>query len=164
MKRIALMLLLAAASAALFTLFHKQKALPPTTPDDAAADQAGDVDLDFTKMNQTVQAAYLYKLVARPAEFEGRLIRFSGAFATTVDETSEKRYFGCVVGGPGVCPCCSQTIVFEFEPKDAALWSTNFPAEETAISVTGRLRMVRETSDGETYEIPRFLDCDVHRL
>ncbi len=170
MKRIAAMILAAIAFAALFTLVHKTDGLEanPAKPEPQASPESGEPvapdepDFDFTEMNQTVQAAYLYKLAARPSEFDGKLLRLPGQFATTLDETTGKRYFGCVVGGPGGgCPCCSQTLLFEFEPKEAELWRTNYPPEKTSITITGRLKMVKETSYGQTFDIPRIIDCDV---
>jgi len=166
MKKVAAMILAAVALAALLGVVQSQG--DPETQADidiANSSQEGeseDVDLDFSKMNPTVQAAYLYKLAARPAEFEGKLLRLPGTFATTVDEANGKRYFGCVVGdAAGGCPCCSQTLLFEFKPKDADLWKTNFPPEKTFITITGTLRMVRETNYGQTYDVPNILECDV---
>ncbi len=169
MKKFAVTGLAAIACAALFTLVHKQD--EPVAAENAepqkiavadAATQAADPDLDFTEMNQTVQAAYLYKLAARPEEFEGKSLRLPGRFTTTVGEKDGKRYFGCLVGNvEGGCPCCTQTLLFEFEPKEAELWRTNFPPENTFITVTGRLKMISETSYGQSYDIPRLMDSDV---
>jgi len=164
-KKVVATLLAAAVVAAIFSAMHSPKdALVPEDPAHPSQidESSGEIDFDFTRMNQTVLAAYIYRLAAHPPEFEGKLLRFAGSFVTAVDEEDGKRHFGCrVEDGGGGCPCCSQAIILEFEPNDSALWQTNFPPEESSITVTGKLKMVRETNYGQTYDVPHLVNSDV---
>ena len=48
----------------------------------ASTNDSVKVDLDFTRMNATMRATYMYRLAAMPGEFEGKTIRVSGTFLT----------------------------------------------------------------------------------
>ena len=89
----------------------------PTPGGTASTNDSVKVDFDFTRMNATMRATYMYRLAAMPGEFEGKTIRVSGTLLTRVDEEDGKRYFGCLLGDPGGCSCCSPGGVLEFVPK-----------------------------------------------
>ena len=129
-------------------------------------EEAG-VDFDFTHMNPTVKATYIYRLAANPREFEGKTLRIAGDFFTEVDEDDGRRHFGCRVGNVGGCACCAPELVVEFEPRNACDWPTNFPPAESRVKVTGRLKMVQIGGDllcQPAYDMPRLVDAEMSAL
>lgn len=119
------------------------------------------VDFDFTRMNATMRTTYMYRLAAIPGEFEGKTLRVSGTFLTRVDEQDGKRYFGCLIGDPSGCSCCSPGGVLEFVPKGTYVWPTNFPPVQSRIAVTGRLKMFDVGQPGRQFAIPRLVEADM---
>ena len=92
---------------------------------------------------------------------KGKTLRISGTFLTRVDEKDGTRYFGCLMGDPGGCACCAPGGVLEFMPKDLYVWPTNFPPEESRITVTGRLKMFEVGTPEQSFTIPRLVDADM---
>ena len=121
------------------------------------------VDFDFTSMNATIRATYMYRLAAVPSEFEGKTLRVSGTFLTRVDKEDGKRYFGCLIGASGGCSCCSAGGVLEFLPKDCYVWPTNFPQLESRVTITGRLKMFEVGNPEQSFTIPRLVDADIFK-
>ncbi len=136
----------------------------PRLDDAPATNTAVAVDLDFTRMNPTMQMAYVYRLAANPKEFEGKALRISGTYLTRVDESDGKRYFGCSMDNPGGCSCCSTGFVLEFVPSDSEGWAAKWQSIDSPITVSGRLEMV-EAGDSilrqSVVRIPRLVDADV---
>lgn len=142
----------------------RRDAEPAAGAEERKDDASAKVDLDFTQMNQTVSTTYFYRLAASPKEFEGSTIRISGTFLTQVDETDGKRYFGCLVGNPGGCSCCGPAGILEFEPVGASQWPTNFPPVDSAITVTGRLRIVETRLRTRSISTPLICDATIEAL
>jgi len=117
------------------------------------------VDIDFTRLSQTMQQTYAYRLGADPAEFANKTLRVSGIFLTRVDEKDGKRYYGCTMGESG-CSCCTPGVL-EFVPKSSYHWPTNFPPVESTITVTGRVKVYKVTDGKDVYIIPRLDDADI---
>ena len=142
-------------------LFAHSLAKAPS-PGGATAEAGGaDVDLDFTRMNQTMRTTYSYRLGANPKEFDGKTLRLYGTLLTRVDKADGKRYFACMLGEPGGCACCAPGGVIEFETKDGMKWPEDFPPAGSSVTVAGRLGMVVEVDEGRTYTIPRLFAADV---
>ncbi len=161
-----ILLLVSMAAAAVLSLAKPHKTGDDPRLDDApATNTAVAVDLDFTRMNPTMQMAYVYRLAANPKEFEGKALRISGTYLTRVDESDGKRYFGCLLSGaPGSCSCCSMGCVLEFEPSDPDDWTTNCPPVQSSIVVSGLLRMVKSSDNVQRQPvatIPRIVRADV---
>ncbi len=129
---------------------------------DAAADVVN-VDIDFTRMSPTMRMTEAYRLSANPTEFVGKTLRLSGTFLTRVDKKDGKRYFGCLMGDPGGCACCSPGGVLEFVPKDSYVWPEGFPPVESQITVTGNIKMFEVGSPEQSFTIPRLVDADISR-
>ncbi len=125
-----------------------------------AEDQAK-VDIDFTKMNQTMQMTHLYRLAANPFEFTNKTIRLSGIFLTRVDEEDGKRYYGCTIG-ESACSCCSPGVL-DFFPKPSYKWPEDFPSANSRVTLVGKLSMYKIAEGMRGYEVPRLLDADVFR-
>jgi len=121
------------------------------------------VDFDFTRMNPTMRMTYTYRLGANPKEFVGKTLRISGTLLTRVDKENGKRYFGCLMGDPGGCSCCSPGGVLEFMPKDSYTWPTNFPPLESRVMITGRLEMFEVGPPEQAFTIPRLVDADIFK-
>lgn len=131
----------------------------------AGADEkpaAPGIDFDFPAMNRVMRQTYSYRLAANLREFEGKVLRLGGLFLVRTDEDDGKRFYGCLVGEAGGCSCCSVLGVLEFIPKGDLRWPDDFPAVESAITITGRLAMFEE-GDMEKrqgiYHIPRLVDA-----
>lgn len=130
----------------------------------AATNCSAQVDFDFTRMRQTARFTCQYRLIADPAEFEGKTLRISGSLVTRVDEEDGKRYFGCSMGTPGGCSCCSTGLVLEFVPSDLEGWAEKWQSIDSPIIVSGRLQMVEEGDNmlrQPVARIPRLVDADV---
>ena len=126
-----------------------------------ATNETVKVDYDFTRMNPTMRMTYTYRLGANPKEFVGKTLRISGTLLTRVDKEDGKRYFGCFMGDPGGCSCCSPGGVLEFMPKDSYAWPTNFPPLESRVTITGRLKMFEVGTPEQSFTIPRLVDADI---
>lgn len=121
----------------------------------------GRIDLDFTRMNETVLATHLYRLAVNPKEFAGKTLRIAGTFLTRVDEDDGKRYFAVLAGEEGRCACCPSGMIVEFVPKASLVWPRDFPPAESPAVATGRLEMFEiETPDG-TFKAARLVDAEV---
>lgn len=130
----------------------------------AATNSPAQVDFDFTRMSQTARFTCEYRLIANPAEFEGRMLRMSGTLVTRVDEEDGKRYFGCSMDNPGGCSCCSTGFVLEFVPSDSEGWAAKWQSIDSPITVSGRLEMVEAGYSilrQSVVRIPRLVDADV---
>lgn len=153
----------AALVAAALLLAHSL-AKAPSVGGAASEDVGSDVDLDFTRMNQTVRTTYSYRLDVNPKEFDGKALRLSGTLLTRVDKADGKRYFACQLGEPGGCSCCTPGGILEFEPKDGMKWPEDFPPAGSQVTITGRLGMVEETDGRRMYVIPRLFGVEVSAL
>ncbi len=122
------------------------------------------VDLDFTRMNATMQATYLYRLTATPSEFAGKSMRLAGAFLTGIDAADGQRHYGCLVGNAAGCACCSPALILEFIPKDAYVWPTDFPPKESPVTIVGTLEMF-EVGDNRLNppitQVPKLTNADL---
>ncbi len=121
------------------------------------------VDIDLARMSNTMQSTYTYRLSANPRELEGQTMRLTGQLLSRIDERDGQRYFGCLLGTPGGCPCCTPSGVLEFIPKDGMKWPDDFPPIESLVSVTGRIKVFKEKDPnrGGFYSIPRLVDAEV---
>lgn len=130
-----------------------------TTPAPAETNGAAAVDIDFTKMNQTMQMTFGVRLLSAPKDYVGKIIRLTGRFLSRVDETDGKRYYGCQMGSAG-CSCCSPGVL-EFVPKKSYVWPDGFPQMQSPVTVTGRLEMYDIPYEGQKYTMPHLVDADI---
>lgn len=75
----------------------------------------------------------VYNIVTNPSEYEGKVVKMDGSFATYHNEETDKYYFACIIAD--ATACCSQGLEFELAgnydyPKD-------YPELDTNITVTG---------------------------
>ena len=136
---------------------EKAKEAAPAAPADVEK-----VDVDLTKVSETVKFGYWARLASRPDEFAGKTLRVSGFFMTTVEEG--KRYFGCLLADQMGCSCCAPGGVMEFVPKGTYRWPEDFPGEDEALTVTGRLQMLDRNASGlgpNASGIPCLVDADI---
>lgn len=168
MKRFLIVALVAVTVLAVIGTLQKldeieaQKALetPPAAVEGAEKEEVP-IDIDFTRMNKTIQTSAAYRLMANPSQYVGKTIRMSGMFLTRVDKKDGKRYYGCEFMDPG-CSCCAPGVM-EFVPKEKYKWPTDFPDEESLVKVTGRLEMYEISVGQRTYTVPHLVDADVDK-
>ncbi len=154
----------ALAAVALLCVDSTTRDVDLPTPHEEDAGDSAEVDIDLTRMNATMQATYTYRLAANPAEFAGKSMRISGKFLTGIDEEDGKRHYGCLVGNSAGCACCAPSLVLEFEPKDSYAWPTNYPPEESQITISGTLEMF-EVGDNmlrqPVTKVPKLANADI---
>lgn len=106
---------------------------PAATGTNGSSQYEGNVDVDLTQLSSTMVYSEVYNIVTNPSEYEGKVVKMDGTFATYHDEVNDKYYFACIIAD--ATACCSQGLEFELAgnydyPKD-------YPELDTNITVTG---------------------------
>lgn len=106
---------------------------PVATGTNGSPQYEGKVDVDLTQLSSTMVYSEVYNIVTKPSEYEGKVVKMDGSFATYHNEVNDKYYFACIIAD--ATACCSQGLEFELAgnydyPKD-------YPELGTDITVTG---------------------------
>lgn len=120
-----------------------------------AADDAGAVDIDLTKLNSTMLYAVVFDMMNDPEKYNGKSVRMSGQLAVYQEEEGGGDvFFACVIADAAAC--CQQGL--EFTPVSAHKWPDDFPAEGGDISIAGKCSMYTG-ADGRMY--PCIADAEL---
>lgn len=111
------------------------------------------IDLDLSVMSGTMVYAQIYNMMVDPDPYLGKMIRLSGLYTYFEDTAAGIVYHACIV--PDATACCAQGI--EFVRAGEPRWPDEYPAEGSAILVTGRLEIYEE--GGSLYL--HLVDADV---
>lgn len=139
-------------------VYSAPKDTKPATSDVATTNNSEKVDFDFTRMNQTMRATYIYRLAGNPGDFAGKTLRISGQFVTGIDENDGIRRYGCLLMDQG--GCCSQGVL-EFIPRDTYAWPTNCPPIQARITLCGRIKIVEVREGKRSLSIPQIQDAEI---
>ena len=101
------------------------------------------VDIDLTKLSDTMRYSYAYNLMyTEPEKNLGKMVKISGTYMTSYYEPTNQYYNYVVLGD--VTGCCSLGVEFTFDEELGEL-----PATETQIEVVGAFSSYEEL--GYTY-------------
>ncbi len=98
------------------------------------------VDLDLSKMSDTIVYAELYQMMAEPSDFDGKIIRISGWYDVYEDPLSGQVYTSCII--PDATGCCAQGL--EFVWAGDHVYPQDYPEPGTYLTVTGRFETYME--------------------
>ena len=109
----------------------------------SAENAAVKVDIDLTKMSDTMRYSYAYNLVyGEPEKNLGKVVKISGTYMTSYYEPTDQYYNYVVLGD--VTGCCSMGVEFIFDEALGEL-----PPEESQVEVIGTFTSYEEL--GYTY-------------
>ena len=146
----------AALGAALFSLlllpcFSLAEETAPFSPQPLyAADQ---IDLDLSRMSDTVIYAQIYHMIREPETYRGKIIRIAGWYDVFRNPLTEEVYFSCIV--PDATACCAQGVEFVWAGEHR--YPDDYPDPGTGVTVTGRF----ETYMEDDWMYIHLLDADV---
>lgn len=116
------------------SLFSSVSSNAPEPEDVSGIDMSnGDVDIDLTDKSATIIYSEVYNMMVSPDDYVGKKIRVNGSFAMYQDETTDKKYFACIIAD--ATACCSQGL--EFSCKDKLTYPDDYPEDGGNITVEG---------------------------
>ena len=121
------------------------KSTAPASPDSNSGknqSRTQRLDLDLSKMSNTVVYAEINNIQEDPSKYLGKTIRLRGLYAYYREPSTGVSYYACVI--PDATACCMQGLEFvpAAEPQDP----DNYLEDSTDITVTGRLEVYVEGS------------------
>jgi len=106
----------------------------PTEPAPSAS-EAGDVDVDLTRMSATMVYAQVSQIVYDPESYFGKVIRMRGQSYSTRDETTDTTYYAVIIAD--ATACCAQGIEY-------ALAGGDYPPDDEEVTVVGTFELYEE--------------------
>ena len=99
------------------------------------------VDIDFTKLSETVAAAEFGNIMAQPTDYLGQTVKVSGQFfSQVVAEFDRYFHYVTVVQGDACCPPNG----FEIQLTGDNITDDDYPKQQSMIEVTGVLSKYEE--------------------
>lgn len=105
----------------------------------------GDVDVDLTKLSNTMVYSEVYNMMYTPENYIGKTVKMSGMFVAYTNQ-DESQYYPAVIIADATA-CCSQGLEFVLEGNPS--YPEGYPEMETEITVVGTFETYVE--DGNTY-------------
>lgn len=99
-----------------------------------------DIDVDLTTLSSIMVYSEVYNMMIYPSDYVGKTVKMEGAFASYYDETTNQRYYACII--KDATACCSQGL--EFEPTDGYTYPDDYPADGENVCVIGVFDTYRE--------------------
>lgn len=99
-----------------------------------------DIDVDLTTLSSIMVYSEVYNMMIYPSDYIGKTVKMEGAFASYYDETTNQRYYACII--KDATACCSQGL--EFEPTDGYTYPDDYPADGENVCVIGVFDTYRE--------------------
>lgn len=87
------------------------------------------VDVDLTKLSETMVYSAVFDIVENPAEYRGKIIKIRGKYFAFHDPAKNEYHHSCVIWD--ATACCMQGMEFE-------LASGNYPPNESDITLIGK--------------------------
>ena len=99
-----------------------------------SASSSKKVDVDLSKLGDTVAYTEIYNMSLEPDKYVGKMVRMTGVCYKYFDQTTKKTYHECTIYD--ATACCSQG--FEFELKNG-----KYPKDEEKVTVCGKFTKVK---------------------
>ena len=87
------------------------------------------VDVDLTKLSETMVYSAVFDIVENPAQYRGKTIKMRGKYFAFHDPAKNEYHHSCVI--LDATACCMQGMEFE-------LASGNYPPNESEITLIGK--------------------------
>ncbi len=75
-----------------------------------------EIDIDLTVLSSTLVASQVYDMLSYPEAYEGDLVKMAGQFTYFLDETTNKKYYSCLIKDAE--DCCQTGIEFRWQAFD----------------------------------------------
>lgn len=120
----------------------------PTEIKDPTENGDNKVDVDLTKLSDTMIYAEVNHMMNNPEEYEGKTIRIQGNYYSMYYEPTEQYYFYVLIAD--ALECCQQGIEFVWD-NGSHTYPNEYPKEESEVIITGVFETYTEEGDSNLY-------------
>ncbi|MCL1912497.1 MAG: hypothetical protein FWG10_01105 [Eubacteriaceae bacterium] len=110
------------------------------------------VDIDLTKLSDTMIYAEAYNIMLNPENYIGKKIKANGLYYAAYYEPTGLYYHYLIIGDSS--GCCEQG--FEFKLDESKAFPDDYPGEDSMIEIEGVFGVYFEDGDSPYY----YLDVD----
>ena len=127
---------------------------PPGRIETTTTPAPSKVNLDLTKMSETMIYSTIFDMLIMPEDYVEKIIKLSGWFETYTDPQTGEMYYAVVV--PDATACCQQGLEFVWKGNHA--YPDDFPKPGQNITVTGIYKMIE--NDGISYNYLEVINLE----